>query len=44
MRYCLIASPFMPKIVSPQVEFAHLLAQIKAAAPEIFTHDGTSST
>ncbi|MBT2558764.1 aldehyde dehydrogenase family protein, partial [Hymenobacter sp. ISL-91] len=30
----------MPKIVSPQVEFAHLLAQTKAAAPEIFTPDG----
>ncbi|NVO84339.1 aldehyde dehydrogenase family protein [Hymenobacter terrestris] len=31
----------MPKIVSPQVEFDHLLAQTKTAAPEIFAPDGT---
>ncbi|GAA3966332.1 aldehyde dehydrogenase family protein [Hymenobacter antarcticus] len=30
----------MPKIISPQVEFATLLAQVKQAAPEIFTPEG----
>ena len=30
----------MPKIISPQVEFATLMAQVKQAAPEIFTPEG----
>ena len=30
----------MPKIISPQVEFATLLAQVKQATPEIFTSEG----
>ena len=30
----------MPKIISPQVEFATLVAQVKQAAPEIFTSEG----
>ena len=30
----------MPKIISPQVEYAALLAQVKQLAPEIFTAEG----
>ena len=30
----------MPKIISPQVEYATLLAQVKQVTPEIFTAEG----
>ena len=32
--------PLMPKIISPQVEYATLLAQVKQVTPEIFTAEG----
>ena len=32
----------MPKLISPQVEFALLLNQTRQATPEIFAADGTA--